>query len=327
MAPTRIEISYRTIVFFVFFLLSLWFLYLIRAVIIALFISLIMMSALNPLIRKLENKKIPRIIAIIMTFVVILVIVSGIIASIVPPFIDQSRSLINQIPDLLDRYGGVPIDQQVISTQLGSVPGNIARFLIGTFSNLIALATVFVLTFYLLFERGNLHRYLSIFFGSAQTETRAEEFINELEHQIGGWIRGQMALMIIIGVLTYVGLRILGISFALPLAIFAGLLEIIPSIGPIISAIPAVLIGLAISPVTGLATIALYFLIQQFENTIIVPKVMQKAVGVRPLIIIIALMIGAKLAGVLGALLAVPSYVVLKVIVAELYSSNRFRKS
>jgi predicted PurR-regulated permease PerM len=327
MQTHRIEVSYKTIVFTVIFLLSLWLVYQIRSVIVALFIALILMSALNPLIRKMEKRKIPRGLAIILTFVLIILTVTGIVASVVPPFIDQTRSLVNQIPAIIDRLQGFPIDQQVIGNQFGSVPGNITRFVIGTFSNLVALVTLFVLTFYLLSERGNLHRYLSVFFDSSKTESKAEDFINQLEVEIGGWVRGQLTLMIIIGTMTYVGLRILGISFALPLAIFAGLLEIIPNIGPVVSAVPAVLIALTVSPVTALATAALYFLIQQFENTIIVPKVMQKATGVKPLVTIVCLMIGLKLAGVLGAILAIPGYLIIKIIIGQLSNSVRFQRN
>lgn len=327
MPSTRIEISYRTIVFTVIFILFLWFLYIIRSVIIALFVSLILMSALNPLVVRLEKKKIPRPLAILLLFAMILVVFSAVVASVMPPLLEQTRSLIDQTPSILERLGGLAINQQVISDQLGSVPSNIYRFLISTFSNLVALFTLFVLSYYFLSERGNLHRYLAVFFSNNKTEDKAEEFINKIEHHIGGWVRGQLALMVIIGVMTYIGLQILGVNYALPLAILAGLLEIIPNIGPTLSMIPAALIGATNSLVTMLATIALYFLIQQFENNIIVPKVMQKAVGVKPLVTIICLMVGLKLAGVLGIILAVPGYLILRLVVEEIYTSKRFRKA
>jgi predicted PurR-regulated permease PerM len=230
-----------------------------------------------------------------------------------------------QIPRTVENLGISSIDQQVISDQLGSIPGNIAKVLINAFSNIIGVVTLLVVTYYLLAERAHLHQYLIVFFGNRQLEKRIERFIDKLEHQIGGWIRGQLALMFIIGILTYVGLLLLKVNYALPLAIIAGLFEIIPNIGPTISMIPAVLIAATISPITALATLALYFLIQQFENNIIVPKVMQKAIGVRPLTTIVSLMIGLKLAGVLGAILAIPSYLVIRVVLEELYGSKRFK--
>lgn len=285
------------------------------------------MSALNPAVTFLEKKRIPRGVASSLLLLLILFAISGILASIIPALIEQTRSLATQIPDIIDRLGIPSIDQRVISDQLGSLPGNIARIVIATFSNLIAVFTLLVVTFYLLSERAHLHRYFTIFFGDNKMEEKAEQFVNKLEHRIGGWIRGQLALMFIIGILSYIGLNLLNVNYAFPLAIIAGILEIIPSIGPTVSMIPAVLIASATSPVTAIATIALYFLIQQFENSIIVPKVMQKAVGVKPLITIISLMIGFKIAGVLGAILAIPTYLAIRLVIEEIYDSKRFKKN
>ena len=325
--PTRVEVSHRTIVFTVVFLLFLWFLYSIRAVLLAILIASILMFALNPLVTFLEKRRLPRPVAILLLFIIIVIGLSGVIAAIIPPLVDQTKSLIDQFPAIVQSLGGLKIDQRVLSDQLGPIPKNIARIIIGAFSNIIAVFTLLVVTFYLLSERANLHRYLIFLFGNDGTEEKAEEFVNKLEHGIGSWVRGQLTLMALIGLFTYVGLRILGVNYALPLSILAGILEIIPNIGPTVSMIPAVLVALAASPITALATVALFFLVQQFENNIIVPKVMQKAVGVKPLVTIIALMIGVKLAGVLGAILAVPGYLILRIIVEEIYTSDRFRKT
>ncbi len=327
MIPARVEISHRTIIYTLFLLLSLWFLYTIRAVLVAVLIASILMFALNPLVTILERKKLPRSLAILVLFIGIFLVLSGVIAAITPPLVDQTKSLIDQLPTIIQNLGGLKIDQRVLSDQLGSLPKNIARIIIGTFSNLVAMFTLFILTYYFLSERANLHRYLVFLFGSDKTERKAEEFVDKLEHEIGGWVRGQLTLMVIIGLMTYVGLLILGVSYALPLAILAGILEIIPNIGPTISMIPAVLVALAASPVTALATVALFFLVQQFENNIIVPKVMQRAVGVKPLVTIISLMIGVKVAGILGAILAVPGYLILRIIVEEVLTSDRFQRT
>lgn len=318
MTPTRIEISYKTIVFTALFIIFLWLLYSIRMVLLALFIALILMSALNPLVTRLERKKIPRALASAFIIILIIIAFAGVIAAITPPFIEQTRSLVTQLPNILEHLGGLQIDPRIIVNQLGSIPGNIARLIIGTFSNMIAIFTLLVITYYLLTERANLHRYLVVFFADSQMESRAEKIIDRFEHQIGGWIRGQALLMLIIGIMTYIGLRILGVSFALPLSILAGLLEIVPNIGPFVSMVPAVIVAATLSPITALATLALYFLTQQFENNIIVPKVMQKTVGVRPLVTIISLLIGFQLAGALGMILAVPTYLLLRLVVGEI---------
>jgi predicted PurR-regulated permease PerM len=121
--------------------------------------------------------------------------------------------------------------------------------------------------------------------------------------------------MFIVGLANYIGLTLLGIPFALPLAILAGLLEIVPYVGPLIAAVPAVLIGFGISPILGTATAALAFLVQQLENYIFVPKVMEKSTGVHPIITLLSLAIGFKLLGMIGILIAVPVYITFQVLI------------
>lgn len=319
MDSKRIEISQKTIIFTALFLLFLWLMFAIRTVLLAIFIALIIMSALNPLVKFLEKRRIPRNISIVLIFVLIFLLVGSLLAAVIPATVNQTKSLFLQFPQIIEQLGIHSINQQVLSDQLGSIPGNIAKLVINAFSNLVAVFTLFVVSYYLLLERANLHHYLISFLGNDALEKKTENLINKLEERIGGWVSGQLTLMLIIGTLTYIGLTILNISYALPLAVIAGLFEIIPNIGPTISALPAVLIATSVSPVSALITIALYFLIQQFENTIIVPKVMQKAVGVKPLTTIFSLMIGIQLAGVLGAILAVPGYLMLKIGLEEFF--------
>jgi predicted PurR-regulated permease PerM len=129
--------------------------------------------------------------------------------------------------------------------------------------------------------------------------------------------------MMIVGVMTYVGLLILGIPYALPLAILAGLMEAVPNIGPTLSAVPATLLAFfTMSPTMGGATILLYIIVQQLENHIIVPKVMAAAVNISPLIAIISLIAGLKLGGGAGAVLAIPTFIFLRAVVREFYQGK-----
>jgi predicted PurR-regulated permease PerM len=164
---------------------------------------------------------------------------------------------------------------------------------------------------------------LTLLFGQGN-EKKIESVIDEIERRLGGWVRGEIVLMTFVGVLSYIGFRIIGLHYALPLAILAFLLEIIPNVGPILAAFPAVLIGLTISPFHAVAAAALGFLVQQVENTILVPRVMKQVAGVNPLITIISLAIGFKLAGVGGAILAVPTFIVLEVVASAVSHSKRF---
>lgn len=317
----KIEISHRTIIFTVSFLIFLWFLYQVRQVILLFYISVIFMSALNPLVDKLEKFKIPRTISIIFFYLLILGIVFGSIAMLIPTMVNQTVLLLRGLPAYLDRIGFLQnIDLNNYGDELIKIPGNVFKIVSSTFSNIIALFAVFIMTFYLLIERKNLKKHLHVLFVDHQEE-KAERFIKKLETQLGGWVRGEIILMIIIGVFSYIGLRLLDLDFALPLALIAGILEIIPNFGPTISAIPAIIIGFASSPILGLAVAALYFLIQQLENNIIVPKVMQRVVGLNPIITLMALLMGAKLGGVFGAVLSLPILLTLRVILQESFTS------
>lgn len=318
MSKHSVEISYKTIIFTLLLLLAIWFLYTIRSVLLTLFIAVIIMSALNPVVKKMEKFKIPRNLSIILLFIAIIILFAGLVAAIIPASVSQTKSLINQIP-LIIRHLGLPaLDQQVLNNQLSSLPGNIAKFIVNAFSNIVSLFTLFVIAYYLLAERSHLHKHLVAFLGNDALEKKVEIVINELEYRIGGWVRGQITLMLIIGIFTYLGLTLLNVNYALPLALIAGLFEIVPNIGPTLAAVPAILIATSTTPLTALATLLFYFLLQQIENTVIVPKVMQKAVGVKPLTTILSLMIGLKLAGFSGIILAIPGFLMLKIILEQL---------
>lgn len=319
----KIEISYRTIIFTVFFLIFLWFLYQIRQVILLLFVSFVVMSALNPVVDKMEKLKIPRPVAILFIYFLSFGPLIGLIVSIVPVFINQSALLLENLPRLLEKLNflGIQIHPRDYSDQLAKLPANVFKIVASTFSNILGIFTFAVITFYLLMERKKMKTYLHILF-RRDGEKRAEEFIKKMETKIGGWVRGELILMFIVGLLSYIGLLFLDLEFALPLAVLAGFFELIPNIGPTLSMIPAVIVGLSVSPVMGLTVAALYFLIQQLENNLIVPKVMQKSVGLNPLVTLVVLMIGLKLGGAFGMLLAVPVFLAIQIIIKEIYHSH-----
>ncbi len=312
----KIEISHKTIIFTVFFLLALWLLYLIRDIILTLFVSLLLMAILDPLINKLAKFKIPRGLSILICYIVIIGLFSLAIAGVIPPLVEQTSSFVTNLPAYLNNLGvnRVLSDQvtgQLIS-QIGGLPSQIVKVGVSVFSNIFSVISVLMLTFYFLIARNKLDDQLVFLFGQEKREV-IRGLIDSLEGRLGSWARGELALMLIIGVADFVGLTLLGIPFALPLAILAGLLEIVPYFGPIISSVPAIIIGLSISPVMGLATIALAILIHQAENYIFVPKVMEKSVGVPPVATLIALTIGYRLFGVVGALISVPIVLTLQI--------------
>lgn len=325
--PTKIEITAKTFLFGIGIVLGFWFLVQIRQVILLLFISLILVSALHSSVDWLEKRKVPRVLGILFLYVLIVAFIFGILAVIIPPLIEQTNNLISRLPLIFEQinrfltYYQIPTQDLVtrLSAELGKLGGNIFQITQGVLSTLLTIITLLVLTFYLLLEWKKVTNLAASAFAGRQ-EKRVKKLLNDIQVGLGAWVRGEIALMLIIGGVSYLGLFLLGIPSALPLAVLAGVLEIIPIIGPIISAIPAVLIGLTISPVIAIAVAALYFIIQQLENNLIVPNVMSKAVGVNPLVTLVALMVGAKLFGIFGAVLSVPIVVLAKIVFADLFA-------
>lgn len=315
--PAKVEISHKTILFTVFFLVLLWLLIQIKDIIFLVFIAFILMSALKPVVELLEKIRIVRPLAILLVYIVVLLFLTFIGSSILPPLVTQTIFLGRIFPEYIKSvFPFVKIDPQVISQQVTPFSENLFKVTIGVFSNVVALFTILVISFYLLLERKHLELHLAEFMGEKGAKMLIS-IISKVEERLGAWLRGQLTLMLVIGLSTYIGLVFLGIPFVLPLAILAGILEIVPIIGPIISAIPAVILALTISPLLAVATAVLYFVIQQLENNLLVPMVMRQAVGLPPLVTITALMIGAKLAGVTGAILAVPVVVTVETLFSE----------
>ncbi|MBI4035184.1 MAG: AI-2E family transporter [Candidatus Chisholmbacteria bacterium] len=319
---TKIEISHRTILFTLAVLVLLWMTYQIRGVILLVFISIILMSALNPGVDFLEKYKVPRIVSILLFYILTIGFISSVVAVLVPPLVEQTGRLISVTPKLLTNLAWLQLNPSVLVQQLSALPSNVLRFTVSAVSNIIIVFTVLVFTFYLLLERKNLKRHLMAAFGS-DGEAKAEAFVDEVELQLGRWVRGQLFSMTLVGILCYAGLRLLGIEFALPLAILAGLLEIIPNMGPIVSAIPAMVIALATAPTLVLGVAALYFAVQQLQAQVITPNVMRQAVGFNPLVTMLALMAGFTLAGFAGAILALPVLLITQVVAGTVMKSRR----
>jgi predicted PurR-regulated permease PerM len=318
--PKKVEISHRTIVFVFLFVFALWFLYFIRDIILQLFVALFIMTVLNPSIKKLTSWKIPRALAVIVIYLLIFALLGLVVAGVVPPLVEQSASFAANLPQYLSTVGVSSFVSQQLTGQLissiGSIPGQIIKVGVSIFSNVLSVLAVIIFSLYLLMSREKLDEQLGFLFGE-ERKKEIGRIIDRLEVSLGGWARGELALMLLVGTANYIGLTLLGIPYALPLAILAGLLEIIPYLGPITAAIPAVIIGLSISPVMGLAAATLALLIQQIENYLLVPKIMEKSIGVSPLITLVALAIGFRLAGVVGAIIAVPATITLQVLASE----------
>ncbi len=323
-------IIFRTVLI----ILAVWFVYLIRDIIAVFFIALIMTAAIEPAVNRLAKKRIPRPFSVLVIFLVLFLISGLAISFLVPPIVEQFKSFSENFPAHLEKlirtFSGLEdyfqshgIDfssrgfMADIGAKLSQSGGKIFSTTVGFFNGIIMAIAILSMTFYLSVKEKGMEKLLISIVPSAH-QTYAVSLAERIKEKIGKWLQGQLFLMLIIFILDFIVLSLLGIPYALILAIFAGLLEIIPYIGPIISAIPGVLLGFLISPLTGFLVLAAYVVIQQFENHVIVPQVMKRAIGMNPVIVILALLIGAKLGGALGAILAVPLAAAVSVFVKDL---------
>lgn len=321
----KVEISSKTIIFAVFFLIFLNVLWTVRDVIYALFMGFIFMSALKPAVNHLEKQNLPRVVATLIVFIITLIGLFVLFGVVLPPLIQESIFFLRNLPFLIERTmpsASEYFNTDILSNLLPNITQNFIKVVTGVFSNLFFVVSVIFFTFYFLMEEKFFKSFLDKFLEEKKSD-EISAIITKAERRMGAWVWGQVVLMMLIGFLTYIGLFVLQLKFLLPLAVLAGLLEIVPMVGPTIAAIPAVFVGLSISPVTGLSVIILYIVIQQLENNLIVPFVMKRAVGINPVMTLIALIIGGKLGGVLGIFLSVPTALFFETIFIEILKSRK----
>ncbi len=310
----RIEITSKTILFTIGVLLFLMFIRNLADLFLNLFVAFILMSSLKPSVDWLELKRIPRSVASVLVIISSLALIFFVLYFVLPPLIIQSIDFIVYLSKQFILILG-QLDEKItirdlvsfptFTQQIPSLTRIVSQTFLGFFGNLFNLLSIFFFTLYFLLGINQLETISRRFLG----EKQAVFFIDILrgvEKQLGMWMRAELILMLIIGIMSYIGLTLLGVKYALPLAVIAGMLEVFPIVGPVISAIPAFVVGATSSWVLGVATIALYTVIQQLENNLIVPMVMKKAVGIPPLAVLISLIVGQKLAGFSGIVLAVP---------------------
>lgn len=311
-----------SIIFFTFlFVAGIWLAMQIKAIIFMTFIAYIISVGLNKGIDKLESKfALNRALGVILLYSLFVLVLSLFIAFIFPPLIKESSLFLQnvQMPEeVTEQLANFEVNFDSIRNILSALGTSLATaisIISSTFSGAFVAITTMVIAIYFSLEKTNLIKDVSKLLDRGR-EQALKSFFNEVDLQLGNWIRGQVILMAFIGAITFIGLSVIGVPYALPLALIAGLLEIVPNIGPVFSAVPAVIIAfLAFGWPAAVATTVLYLVIQQLENNLIVPKIMKSSVDVNPLVSILGILIGAKLFGVVGALLAVPIFIVLRTV-------------
>ena len=309
--------------------------YFIKDILLLLFVVVLLAVALEPIITKLSSWRVPRVISILAVYLALFFIIGLTVYLILPPLVSQLGDLANNLPAYLSKLSDVKVSQDTLATQkildsatqgLSTLSGGIFNAMVAIFGGIFSMLTVLTLTFYLLIDEGGMRKAFIALMPLGQREKTAET-MHKIGIKLGNWLRGQISLMLIVGALTALGLSILDVPYALALGLLAALLELVPIIGPIIAGLAAVLIAFVSGAVVWqlIAVVILYTVIQQVENQILVPKIMNKAVGVSPIGIIVAILIGGKLLGLTGAMLAIPVVTVISVISSEYFYGARGR--
>jgi predicted PurR-regulated permease PerM len=332
--PINITITSGTIIKSLVIVLLLYFAFIIKDLLLVLLASVVIASSVEPGTRWFMKRKIPRVISVLIIYVGVILLLASLLYFFLPPLISDTTTFINTLPNYIEslsvsaeQFGAIPAVQDFLgnisksftgndflSTIGGGVSGATFGFLTtasAIFGGVLSFVLIIVLSFYLAVQEDGVANFLRII-APIQHERYILDLWKRSQRKIGLWMQGQLVLGVIIGILTYLGLSILGVENALLLAVIAAVFELIPVFGPILAAVPAVAFGFIGGGATlGFLVIGLYVIIQQFESQLIHPLVVKKIIGIPALIAIVALIVGAQLAGFLGILLSVPIAAVL----------------
>lgn len=327
-------LTLRSVINIVSVVLILWLLFILREVVIILILSFIFSAALDPLVDYLEKRKTPRVLAIGGIYLVVILLLVLVIRLIIPPLIDQASMIVSQrdfyIDKILAFLSGLDVSlkeylksnaSHLITSIAQAGEAGILSGASGIFNGVVDFILVLVISFYLLLEKDGTEKWITSYVPKAY-QTKSLSIAKKITTKMSHWFRGQLFLGVIIFAIVYLGLSLLRVEFALTLAILAGFLELLPVIGPLIAGALAALVALTTSPVLSLIVISFYFLVQQLENHILVPLIMKKTLGLNPVAIIISLLVGGKLLGVIGIIIAVPVAAIISVLFNELYKNN-----
>lgn len=325
--PIIISITSGTVVKAIAIAALVWLLWVIRDLVIVILTSIVIASSINPVATYFAKKRVPRIISVLSVYLGIIIGFASLLFVFLPSLITDFQRLSAELPTYISTLSSDRVTQlpgynafinsitntgftgefftKVTSTFSGATFGLLATAST-VFGGLLSFVLIVVISFYLAVQEDGVRDFLRVV-----TPLKHEPYVLDLwkrtQRKIGLWMQGQLILAIIVGVLTFIGLSVLGVPNPLFLAIVAAVFELIPIFGPILAAIPAVSFALLSDGVTlGLLTAGFYIIVQQFESQLIHPLVVKKIVGIPALVAIISLIIGAQIAGFLGILISVP---------------------
>jgi len=338
-----ISITTGTVIRVLLLLAVLWLLYVLIDLVLVVLTAIVIASAIEPATQWFVRHRVPRIPSVLIVYLVFFTVFFGFFYFFIPPVLVETAGFVSSLPSYLETLnpgtfnnlpflGSAGADAAVsvgevveqLRTFLSNISGNALSAASAIFGGILSFLLILVFSFYFAVQETGIDDFLRIV-----TPTKHQRYIIDLwkrsQHKIGRWMQGQLLLGLIVGVLVYLGLTVLGVKYALALAVLAALFELIPVFGPILSAVPAVVIGFVDGGLTlGLLVVALFVIIQQFENHLIYPLVVTKVVGVPPVLVILALIIGAQLAGFLGIILSVPAAAVVQEFARDLEKRRAF---
>lgn len=328
------------LLWFAITIVALWVLYLIRSQLLLIYVCILFATGLSPLVRWIERRRatgrrrLPRPAAILLIYATVIAVIAGIGSAVLPPLIAQSQAFWKELPERIDSIQQRLVSWGVISPdtsykdllQQAPASGDAVNIVLGTVwgfvGGIFGLVTILLLTFYLLVESQSIFNFFVRLFPRQRRNT-VGDLSALVTTKVSAWLGGQLFLGSIIGATTAIGLGLMGVPYFFVLALIAGIGEMIPMVGPLLAAIPAIAVAFTVSP--GLALgVAVFFLVQQqLENAVLVPKLMGQTVGLSAVTVILSLLIGGQLLGFVGALLAVPTAAIIQVLVEELYLEEK----
>ena len=337
MATQRIEIGSSTIFRAILILLAFWFVFFVRDIVVLLFVGFIIASALEPVANWLQQRSIPRVLAVVLVYLALGVLLTALgtllaeplarqafqLAQAVPEVLAQAEQLVPLLPDI-DQTAVVDAVQRGLTT-FGSDLANLgANVFAGTrtvFSGLFAVIFIIVFSFYLVLEQDAVKKLAKVVTPAAH-HRYISDVVDRTRRAVGRWVLGLVVLGTIVGLLNGLGLWLLGVPYALLLGIVAGVLEALPLVGPIIAGVIGASVALSVSLTLALAAAGLYFIVGLIESYVLIPNIMHRAVGLRPIVTVIAVLLGARLGGVVGIFLAVPVATVLSVVLGDIFAKK-----
>lgn len=324
-----IEFSFQTILWVLAALLSLWLVVTLKDVLVALLLSFILAMAINPIVDWLQKKRVPRTISVAGVIFAVIGIVYLIIRLVVPPFVGELTNLLSNRTEYVYTITGYiqnlsPVLRDNLTTFLNNFIGSFGSLNLngvisgakGVFSGIVEVILILVICFYLLQNSKGVEGIV-VSYLPKQHQKRVLSIYRKISDKMSQWMRGQILLGIVIFAVNLIGLTVLNVNYALTLAVLSGLMEVLPIIGPLVSGGLAVMIALTQSPLLALIVLGWYILVQQLENHILVPQIMKKSLGLNPIAVIVAIIIGGKLLGIIGILVSVPIAAAIGVLMTE----------